>query len=300
METFASFSQERVEVHLRFEGPEVDDGTMSLEDIVPVLQAFSSAYAELAKTDDPSSTYRVKIAAVRQGSADIVLEIWKTVTGHHDFVAGAGSILIGGAQLILKRMIEVIRIKRHVKNRPYKVDIRGDNNIVVINSQDTSLEASKRTHDAFESGIIDKQLDRLTSPLKVGRIEAAELEALPINGEALSERIFAEERDYFRVEDPVTTTRGRANQIVTLNSLYKSTNNGSLRLTDGRLVPFSYKGEDKSILYSIFGSENGPVNALCEEKLNKLGEVVSLDIFDIRLLQLELFDLPREDTVQDK
>ncbi len=174
---------------------------MSLEDLIPILEGFSSAYAELAKTGDPSSTHRVKIADVRQGSADIVLEIWKTVTGHPDFVAGAGAILIGGAQRILKRMIGVIRLKRHVKNRPYKVEISGDNNIVILNSQNISVEAPKETHDAFESGVIDKQLDRLTSPLEMGRIEEAELQALPTNGEALSERITAVVHIAFREDE---------------------------------------------------------------------------------------------------
>ena len=53
MDTPANLFEDLLEVRLRFEGPDVEDGTMFLEDLVPVLEGFSSAYAELAKTDDP-------------------------------------------------------------------------------------------------------------------------------------------------------------------------------------------------------------------------------------------------------
>src|SRR5687767_11136407 len=58
-------TKEQLEIHLRYEGPDVNDGTMSVEDIVPVLQGFSSAYGKLASTADPQSTHRLRIAAVR-------------------------------------------------------------------------------------------------------------------------------------------------------------------------------------------------------------------------------------------
>jgi hypothetical protein len=32
--------KEQIEIHLRYEGPDVNDGTMSIQDIVPVLEGF--------------------------------------------------------------------------------------------------------------------------------------------------------------------------------------------------------------------------------------------------------------------
>ena len=299
MEVPVNIPQERLKVYLKFEGPEVEDGTMSLKDIVPVLQGFYGAYAELAKTYDPDSTHHVKITAVRRGSADIVLEVWQTVTGHPDLFAGVGAIFVTGAHLIVKKIIGVVRLKRHVKRRPFKAEITGDNNIVVLNSQNVSVNVPKETHDTFESRIIDRHLDKLTSPLVIGRIDAAELETRPTKGEALRERITAEERHYFEVEKAVDSTTGKTKRIVTLNSLYKSTNNGTLRLPDGTLAPYRYKGDDNSSLYSIFGSENGPVLVQCEEKLDQNKKVVSLDIFTIERLQLDLFDPPTAGSKRD-
>ena len=73
--------REQIEIHLRYEGPDVDDGTMSIQDIVPVLQGFASAYGKIASSDDPSSTHRLRITGIRRGSADILLEVWTAVKG---------------------------------------------------------------------------------------------------------------------------------------------------------------------------------------------------------------------------
>ena len=51
-------------------------------------------------------------------------------------------------------------------------------------------------YDLFKGGSLDKDLDRLTSPLVEGRIDAAEIEARSIDGQVLRERITTEERPY--------------------------------------------------------------------------------------------------------
>lgn len=290
MEAPVNVSVNRLEVHLRFEGPDVEDGTMSLEDIVPVLQGFANAFAELAKTDDPDSKHNVKIADVRQGSADVVLGVWTTVSDHPDFVTGAAALLIGSAQLIVRKIIGVVRLKRHVKRRPFKVEISGDRNIVIMNSQKVSIETPKEIYDVFASGRIDKPLNKLTSPLAPGRIEAAEIEALPANGEPFRERITSQERHCFELEDVVVTSSRRAHRIVTLVSVHKGTNNGTLLLTNGKRASYSYKGDNHSKLHRVFGTEDGPVIVQCEEKLDEEKEVVSLDIFDIERLQPDLLN----------
>ena len=81
-------AREQIEIHLRYEGPDVDDGTMSVEDIVPVLQGFSSAYRKLVIRDDPESKHRLRLAAVRQGSADIILDVWRTASDLYRVLLG--------------------------------------------------------------------------------------------------------------------------------------------------------------------------------------------------------------------
>ena len=176
---------------------------MSLQDIVPVLQGFSSAYGKLAATDDPSSTHRLKISAVRPGSADIILEVWTTLGQNAAQLTAIGAIaaVLGVAYKIIQKIIGVSKIKRHVKRRPFKESIKANNSIVIANSENVTLEVPLEVYELFKSGSIDKDLDRLTSPLVEGRIDAAEVEARPTDGEVLRERITAEERPYFESDE---------------------------------------------------------------------------------------------------
>ena len=200
LETPLYTAHERVEVHLRFEGPDVDDGTMSLGDIVPVLQGFAGAYAKLAETDHPEATHRVKITAVRQGSADIVLEVWRQLVQNAEQIAAFASA--GGSAFgIIATLIKVIQIKRHVQDQPFQQHITANNSVVIVSSGNSSLEIPSQVYDLFKEGRLNKELELLTRPLKNEGIYTADVEATAADGEVLRERITAEERPYFEIED---------------------------------------------------------------------------------------------------
>src|SRR5437016_3219423 len=74
-----SQTRQTLQITLKYEGPDVDDGTMSLEDIVPVLQGFASAYGKVASKRGYAGQHRLRITNVRRGSADILLEVWETL-----------------------------------------------------------------------------------------------------------------------------------------------------------------------------------------------------------------------------
>ena len=100
LESGASKILERVEIHLKYEGPDVDNGTMALQDVLPVLQGFSGAYANLASSEDPESEHRIKISAVQPGSADIVLEAWKWLENNAVSIGAAGGLVGVGGGLV--------------------------------------------------------------------------------------------------------------------------------------------------------------------------------------------------------
>ncbi len=290
MEASASFSQERVEVHLTFEGPEVDDGTMPLQDIVPVLQGFSGAYAKLSESDYPNSTYRLKIIALDQGSADIVLEILTSAAEGVVLISGVTSATVQALKIV-RNLAKYIQIKRHVKNEPFLESISADNSIVIVNSRNVSLEVAPSVHEHFKQGKLDRDLELFTRPLEPGRIDKAEIRATSDNGDVLVEGIAAEERPYFALEDLAATSTQRTELIVQFNSLTKTTNNGFLHLTNGKRVSYRYRGDKHQQFYSVFGNSNGPVKVECEAKLDEHLEVLSLDIFDFEPLQQELPNL---------
>ena len=287
--------REQIEIHLRYEGPDVDDGTMSLQDIVPVLQGFSSAYGKLAATDDPTSTHRIKIAAVRPGSADIVLEVWRLLeenAGPLGALGGlaAGVTAAGGVAVwIIKKIVGVVQIKRHVQRRPFTETIAADNSIVIVNTDNVKIEVPLDIFELFKSGTIDKDLSRLTSPLVEGRIDAAEIEARAIDGQVLRERITAVERPYFDSGDLAVTSTQETWLDARLNSLTKSTNSGWLYLTDGTRAFYRYVGENAHQLHAIFGTYSGLVRVRCTAHMDANLKVVSLDIVAIERVQGHLF-----------
>jgi hypothetical protein len=288
--------KESLEIILRFKGPEVDDGSMSIADIVPVLQGFSGAYGKLAATADPSSSHRIRITGVRRGSADIVLEAWKWLADNNAAITSAGVIgtgvlaVTGGAAWIVKRINGVIALKRHTKKRPFRERIQGNNLIAVQNAENVELIVPLDVYEIFKSGTLDADLSRLTSPLLEGCIDVAEVEARPADGEIMRETITAEERPYFAVDEATTVASTNEAWLVgKLNSLTKSTNSGWLYLTDGTRVFYRYIGEDASALHTIFGTYNGSVKIRCIAHMDENLKVAQIDISEIERVQSELF-----------
>ena len=251
--------KEQIEIHLRYEGPDVDDGTMSVQDVVPVLQGFASAYGKLATAVEPQSTHRLRIVGVRPGSADIVLEVWK-VLGDNVNALTAASILATGGYFIVKRITEVIRLKRHVKNQPFAERIAGDDSVVVSNSQNVTIEVTLDVYDLFKSGVIDPDLNKIVSPLREDHINAAEIGARSPDGTALRERITVEERPFFDTSSTAVTKTGETWLVAKLNSLTKSTNSGWLYLQDGTRAFYRFVGDSPHRLHHLFGTHSGPVD----------------------------------------
>ena len=285
---------ERIEIHLRYEGPDVDNGTMAVQDVIPALQGFSGAFAKIASSEAQDVRHRITLSAIRQGSADIVLEIFELISENKQQigVAGLASIESGIAQHIIRRIFDVIKIKVHIGDRPSteRISVSGDNNIVIINSDGNELVSPRLSFETHKNGDIDRDLERYTRPLEPGRINTTELEVHGANAERFSQKITAEDRPYFELRDLTVTTTEETKLTATLNSLTKSTNSGYLYLPNGRRVFYSYIGEDTQKLYELFGSYDGPVRIQCRAKLDDQLEVVSLEISEIDRLQLDMFD----------
>jgi hypothetical protein len=279
--------REQIELHLRYEGPDVDDGSMSIQDIVPVLQGFSAAYGKIAAIDDPHVTHRVRITAVRPGSADIILVVWKALGENVNSLTSA-SILAGGAYWIISKIAGVIRVKRHVKRRPFKERIVGADVIAISNVENVTIEVPLQIYELFKSGLLDADLNKVASPLVEGHIDAAELEARSPDGLVLRERITAAERPYFETTDVVATSTTETWLIAKLNSLTKSTNSGYLYLSDGTRAFYRYVGESAHQLHQLFGTYDGPVRVRCVAYMDENLKVVSLDVSDVERAQGDL------------
>ena len=284
--------REQVEIHLRYEGPDVDDGAMSVEQVVPVLQGFAGAYGKLAGEEDTQSRHQLKITNVRQGSADIVLQVFTDgIENVADLIAGMGpSIASDAAFRIVEKILKVVNLKRHVKRRPYTDRIGEDGKIEINNAENVTVLVTPEIHEIFKRGTLDRNLSRLASPLEEGRINAAEIEVNSKEEDALRERITAQERQYFECDDEEVASTRETSLIATLNSLTKSTGSGFLHLADGKRVFYKYVGENPEKMHEVFGTHGGSVRIQCVAKLDENLNPLALDVTDIERLQRGLFE----------
>jgi len=287
--------KEAIELSLVYSGPDVDDGTMSLQDILPVLQGFSSAYGKLAATEDPSTTHKLRIAGVRPGSAEVALEVWRMLGENADQiqslgVIGAGAAVATGAAFgIVKKIVGVIQAKKHVKNAPYSERISANNSVIISNSQNVTIEVSLDVYELLKSGLLDKDLVRITSPLREGHIDSAEIAARAPDGAVLREKITVDELPFFQTTSVAVTTTSPTWYTAKLNSLVKSTDGGWLWLNDGTRAYYRYVGPDPASLHALFGTYDGPVLIHAVAHLDENLKIVSMDVQAVERGQGELF-----------
>ncbi len=284
---------ETVPIVLKYEGPEVDDGSMSIEDIVPVLEGFASAYGKIAADQGAGVHHRVRITGVTRGSANILLEIWDTLnkaSGALTSIQVIGSTAIG----IVVTILGVIRLRRHVKNKPFRDAITANNTISVTNSENVTIEMPVQIYGIFKSKLIDADIAKIARPLDPGRIDSAEVSARQLDGQEVRERIEAGEREFFEAETVTVTSTKETWLVGKLNSLTKTTESGFLNLTDGSRVFYEYVGDVPKRLHEIFGTYDGPVRVRAVAHMDENLKVQKLQISEIEIMQGDLF--PREES----
>ncbi|GAB4329339.1 MAG: hypothetical protein Kow0074_25830 [Candidatus Zixiibacteriota bacterium] len=282
----SSRNLEQIEIHLRYVGPDVEDGSMSINDIVPVLQGFSGAYTKLARDYGDESEHNIRIKNVRPGSADIGLEVWRVLSSNQETIAT--TIASGIAIEIIKEIFGTIRLKRHTKKQPHTTSISAENSIVVTNAANVSITVPMKIYDRFVSGSIDPDLSKMTRPLEPGRIDKAELSTKVNEDEELREEVSASERQYFDTEEKSVTSTQEAEYDVELNAIRKSSQSGYVILPDGSQVYFKYVGDDPDRLYSLF-PHKGLVRVRGVAHLDENLKVTRLDISSADVLQRDFF-----------
>ena len=113
-----------LEIVLEYAGPDVDDGAMSLDDLVPVLQGLAGAYGKVSGSHGLNVQHRLRLTAIKPGSAKLVLDVWDIVGRNAGQLQVVGA-LVAAALSILGIIIAVIQLKKHTKNEPYSTKLDG-------------------------------------------------------------------------------------------------------------------------------------------------------------------------------
>jgi hypothetical protein len=137
---------------LVYEGKEVDDGSMPVEEIVAALQGFSGAYPKVANSLVPSSSHTLRVSAVEKGSFE--LAILALVSSHPEAVGAIKTMTASAARYIFGVVKDVIEAKKHIKAKPYEISVRGNENVVVvINTEGESRPITKEVLEILKSNV---------------------------------------------------------------------------------------------------------------------------------------------------
>jgi len=271
-----------LEVELRYRGPLVDDGTMSLDDVVKALQAFAGAYGKAADTLLSGTTHELLVSAVEVGSFRLVIQAFL-----HNPAVSDGLKAVGGAtaKWVFDKIKEAIQAKKHLKGAPVKPDIR-DNKIVLVAMDGGTLNVTPEALRLLEERTVDADLKKLIEPLSEGFIDGLDLTAKDENGERDEESIEYDQKAYF-ANDGDTVERREVTLVGTLVSASKESLRGTFKLQNGTKVPYHYVGQDKVSLHGDY-AYNGPLRVTGMGKFDASAVLLSIDITDAVRLQQRL------------
>ncbi len=283
--------KEALKLHLTYTGPDVDDGSMSIEDIVPALQGFSSAYGKIVAWKGIETKHNIRITGVRKGSFDSLIEVWEWVGNNADHLQAVGAV-VGGATGIVALIMQVIKLKKHTENKPYTEKVAHNTGnvslISVTNSENVTVDFPLEAFSLFKEKLLDQELSKIARPIESGKIESATIKA-EVDNSVIEQSISTKEKPYFELETVSITKTQEVWLTGSFNSLTKTTNKGSFILTDGSRVSYRLASEKPEELYHFF-IHKGPVKVRCIANMDENLKVSSLDIFEVQKTQLDIFD----------
>lgn len=283
------------QLQLVYDGPEVKDGTLRIEDMVDALIGFGRAYDKIADLQNVPVKQNLRVTGIKRASADILISAFSqmnpTVTLSN--VVEAGKY----ASAIITTIVGFIQFKKHMKGAKSKdVKINNTNgNVYVFNNSKVSLELSKRDYETYSSGLLDADLDHLTRPLQEGSVDTVEIR--DGSGKAIEgSQITAQEREYFsNSSESSTSTKDDVALEGEMKSLNKDSNSGQFHLTSGKKVRYKLVGKNPHTFWKAF-AYSGPVRVRCRVHLDSDLNPTLLEIFHIERLQRNFFVSEGPDT----
>ncbi len=280
-----------LELSLTYSGPEVDDGTMSLDDLVPVLQGVASGYGKVAARQGIIGQHKLRLTAIRPGSAQLILDVLSMVAQHPSAIDSATHI-VEAAMSVLGMIIAVIKLKKHVQKKPYSTKIDAvSGQISVVNFAQVSITTNVQIYNLFKEGTLDPDLAKIAKPLEAGKVTSGTVEAIAAE-QKLSATIDESEKALFEVSEEAVTSTKEAWLVGQINQMTKTSNSGFIHLSDGTRVYFKLAMDRPESVYPLFG-HSGPLNIKCIAQLDENLKPVRLDVLEIVPLQKELFESPQ-------
>jgi hypothetical protein len=177
-------SRPTMKITFRYAGPEVDSGSMDIEEVIEALQGFAGAYGKVAnELDAPEAAHQVKVIGFDKGSFEVYLAAGISLLSQDGSPVRTFLNLVDSAKIIFEIIGNVILAKKETKGRKdYKVEVKGDGNLVLISGDNAPIVIGPQAFDIFKRGLIDRDLSKIVDPLLPERVDSAELIAEPEEG----------------------------------------------------------------------------------------------------------------------
>ncbi len=269
---------DHLRIELRYSGPEVEDGTLPVEDILDALAGFQDAFVKLARLENLSQPERhLRFVTLEKGSAKVLLDVIE---------------MASRAYKAIKNLFSALEAKKELRGQPITY-----NNCTIINGGAIIGKSSLNTgtFEVLKSGDLDNDFDRLTAPLKKGRrIDSVELK---VKDETV--RVSAKDRPFIAArtvqsEEPEVRKAIASRRVSvetlpepkevwlkgTFRSHRKRGNSGDFETTDGQRIKYKYVGEDmKSFLMAYIS--RGIVAVFGTVQYDQAGQAVSIEIREV-------------------
>jgi hypothetical protein len=279
--------RDHLRITLSYSGKDVDDGSMSLEDLVPVLQGFSSAYGKVSADSGILTQHRLRLVGLKHSSADLLLEVWKAVGDNSSELQAIGS-LVQAAMAVVTGIVVCIQLKKHVKDRPYSTGIDGNRGLVIVsNGDNATIAVPPNDFRRFKDKLIDQDLSKITKPIEQGKIDSASIIVDDGDQPPISETITFRDKPYFEVEEKPTTTTKESWLTGMINTMTKSTNGGFVYLNDGTRVSFHVVCDQPEQYWHLF-SHRGMVKMRAVAYMDENLKPTSLDVYEMIPMQPDL------------
>lgn len=293
--------REKVEIILEYSGIDVDDGTMSLEDMVPALQGFSSAYGKIASLLSLETQHKLRVTGVKRGSFHILLEAWNTLSTNKDQLSMVGDLAaitpvgVVGAYKIVSWIIGVIKATKHTQRKPYTEKINPeDRTVVITNHNNVLLEVPLEVFKIYKDGLISQDLNKITRPLEEDKIKSTNISAKS-GSKTEGEDIDLDQKQFFDVEEIIVTETKEMWLTGILNSLTKTTNRGYFYLNDGTRTTYHLASNNPELMYRFFIMK-GPVKLRCKASLDENLKPTQIEVYQIVPIQEGLFEKEKRNT----
>ncbi len=289
--------QGEIQITLKYNGTDVDDGSMPIGDVVSALQGFASAYGKLASKHDPSGEHQVRVAGISKSSFAVIIAAW-AVQNHETIL----KVSEEAARWVVTTLIKHIQLKKETKGEQFSVNVEGNGNtVLVLKADGGKIAIDPDMVPDVVAKLIDSELAKIVAPLRQQRVETATLSAKDQVGEDIVSPVVvtSAEKGFFgpRGEEKTATSRPLSLDGI-LVSLNKENKRGTFRMMSGKSVPYVFKGTDEVSFYGDF-ARKGAVRVECIASFDDDLELKGIEISSSGRIQVGL-DFPIVDGAQRK